>query len=119
MDNFKELETEFHARGRKERYLAALLGLAITCLFLLILNYVFAQVIPLLKNLIIRRESGAQSLQVAEKSYKVPYPFLIKTGKIIKIVFVIENMQNQQGIAYKHISYKSKRTAVKRAKNCV
>ena len=42
MDNFKELETEFHARGRKERYLAALLGLAITCLFLLILNYVFA-----------------------------------------------------------------------------
>jgi hypothetical protein len=25
---------------------------------------------------------------------KVPYPFLIKTGKIIKIVFVVQNMQN-------------------------
>jgi len=42
MDNFKELETAFHAKGRKERYLAALLGLAIACLLLLILNYVFA-----------------------------------------------------------------------------
>lgn len=43
----------------------------------MILEYNQGLFIPRIQNFIIRYESGASSLQVAEKSYKVPYQILM------------------------------------------